>query len=123
MNEMELDENASPPPNMSIVEKNIPLLYSDGKNVPFNLRILMTHFPIIVRIPPLEWLNQTIMSIYVSKIISDNILESLKTTSLQIIDIEKKFSRQKKQQVWTVLNYLRTENIIVTDKDGNIMLR
>ncbi|MEP7163577.1 MAG: ATP-dependent DNA helicase RecQ [Ferruginibacter sp.] len=57
------------------------------------------------------------------KTISDNILASLRTTSLQINDIEKKFNRQKKQQVWTVLNYLRAENIIATDKEGNIMLK
>ena len=74
--EFELDDNAMPPPNILIIEKNIPLLHSDGKNVPYNLRILMTHFPVIIRIPPLEWLNQTIMSIYVSKIISDDKLES-----------------------------------------------
>jgi ATP-dependent DNA helicase RecQ len=57
------------------------------------------------------------------KIISDKILESLKTTALRINDIEKNFNRQKKQQVWTVINYLRAENIIETDKDGNIILK
>ena len=57
------------------------------------------------------------------KLISDDILESLKKSSLHINDIEKNFNRQKKQQVWTVINYLRAENIIVTDNDGNIMLK
>ena len=57
------------------------------------------------------------------KMISDNILALLKTTPLQVNDIEQNFKQQKKQQVWTVINYLRSENIIVADKFGNIMLK
>ncbi len=56
------------------------------------------------------------------KFISDNILESLKTRSLRLNEIEANLKLQKKQHVLTVINFLSTENIIQTDKDGNIML-
>jgi hypothetical protein len=35
----------------------------------------MRHYPKIIRIPPVEWLNQTIMSIYIAKIDYDAMQE------------------------------------------------
>lgn len=57
------------------------------------------------------------------KIISDIILELLKKSALEINDIEKKLKVHKKQHIWTVINFLRSENIILSDKDGNIRLK
>jgi ATP-dependent DNA helicase RecQ len=56
------------------------------------------------------------------KKISDVITGALKTSSLQVSDIEKILSGQKKQHIWTVINYLRSENIIETDKTGKLMM-
>jgi hypothetical protein len=64
-----------PPPNIAFLEKETTLLHTDGSHVPYKLRRLMRHFPRIQRIPPIEWLLQTIMSIYVSKIMSDLVRE------------------------------------------------
>ena len=57
------------------------------------------------------------------RMISESILESLKTDSLRMNEIEEKLRPANKQHVWEVINYLRAENIINTDKDGNIMLK
>ncbi len=57
------------------------------------------------------------------KLISDTILESLKNKPLQVKEIDTSFKQIKKQQFWTVVNYLIAEKIIVTDKEGNIMLK
>ena len=62
---------ARPPPNISFLEKETTLLNNDGSHIPYKLRRLMRHFPKVQRLPPIEWLMQNIMSIYVSKIVSD----------------------------------------------------
>ena len=62
---------ARPPPNITFLEKETTLLNNDGSHIPYKLRRLMRHFPKVQRLPPIEWLMQTIMSIYVSKIVSD----------------------------------------------------
>ncbi len=56
------------------------------------------------------------------KLISDKVVELLNTSSLKLMEIEKNLSHQKKLHVNTVINYLREENIITTDKEGNIKL-
>lgn len=67
----ERDRSLRPPPGIAFLEKETTLLHTDGSHIPYRLRRLMRHFPQIQRIPPVEWLLQTIMSIYVSKIDSD----------------------------------------------------
>ena len=60
-----------PPPAFSYIEKEHSLLAEKGWNVPYKLRALMTYFPRILRIPPLDRVVQTIMAIYIRKIESD----------------------------------------------------
>lgn len=57
------------------------------------------------------------------KTISDDIISSLKKSSLGFKDIETMFRKKRKDHVQTVINYLRAENIIITDKEGNMKLR
>ena len=46
-----------------------PSQYAEiGANVPYQFRQHMTYFPTVLRIPPLEWVSQTILSIYLYKI-------------------------------------------------------
>ncbi len=56
------------------------------------------------------------------KFISDNILESLKTRSLRLNEIEEKLKPTNRKHVQIVINFLKAENIIKADKDGNILL-
>lgn len=57
------------------------------------------------------------------KMISENILKLLKTSHLHIRDVDKNFKQHKKPHVWTVINFLRSENIILSDQEGNLVLR
>ena len=57
------------------------------------------------------------------KIISGSISTSLEVESLNAEDILKKFKPGQKQHVWTVINYMISENSIVTDKDGKLILK
>lgn len=67
----DIDDSYTTPPNVLCIEHSSNLLQTNGRNVPYKLRALMSNFPIIRRIPPLEWLDQTIMRIYIDKINSD----------------------------------------------------
>jgi hypothetical protein len=60
-----------PPPAFSYIEQKPSLLAESGWNVPYKLRELMTYFPKILRIPPVDRVVQTIMAIYIRKIESD----------------------------------------------------
>ncbi len=55
------------------------------------------------------------------KIISGKILMLLKDGPLKTADIEKKCSSHTKQRIWKVLNFLRAENMLITDSNGNII--
>ena len=68
----EIDDSYTSPPAIQVIEHSSHLLNITGKNVPYKLRRYMSHFPCANRIPPLEWLERTIMSIYVDKIRSDD---------------------------------------------------
>ena len=57
------------------------------------------------------------------KIISDAIIASLKISSQKVNEIEKNLKLYKKQHLWTVINFLRSENIIENDHEGYILLR
>jgi hypothetical protein len=59
------------PPAFSYIEQEPSLLAESGWNVPYKLRELMTYFPKILRIPPVDRVLQTIMAIYIRKIESD----------------------------------------------------
>ena len=57
------------------------------------------------------------------KRISDKLSGLLKTGFLKMDEVEQMLKPQKKQDVWAVVNYLRAENIIVTDKEGKIGMK
>jgi hypothetical protein len=60
-----------PPPAFSYIEHEPSLLAEIGWHIPYKLRELMTSFPKILRIPPVDRVVQTIMAIYIRKIESD----------------------------------------------------
>lgn len=74
------------PPSISEIEKEPSLLHINGLHIPYKLRKLMHHFPKILRIPTLEWLNQTIMAIYVFKIYSDDEKEKKQVMKLSLAE-------------------------------------
>ena len=55
--------------------------------------------------------------------ISDNILTALKVQPLDAAAVLKNFKPNKKQQVWTVINYLISEKMIIADKEGKLILK
>ncbi len=54
--------------------------------------------------------------------ISDNILLLLKNGPLSSSHIEEELKKHKKQRIWKVINFLRSENMIITDTRGNLNL-
>ena len=57
------------------------------------------------------------------KLISDTIVTALKAQSSDAEMILKNFKPNKKQHVWTVINYLISEQIIYSNKEGWLILR
>jgi ATP-dependent DNA helicase RecQ len=56
------------------------------------------------------------------RIISDIIISVLKTGPLSVNSLEHELKKHKKYKVWKVINFLRAENIIVSNTHGDIML-
>ncbi|MEO8771937.1 MAG: ATP-dependent DNA helicase RecQ [Ferruginibacter sp.] len=56
------------------------------------------------------------------KIISENILNILKTGPRSANNLEIELKNHKKQRLWKVINFLRSENIITSDDKGNLGL-
>ena len=63
------------------------------------------------------------VSIEEFKMISETILTFLKDESLNAEGVFKKFKPGQKQHVWTVINYMISENNILTDKEGKLFLK
>ncbi len=57
------------------------------------------------------------------KIISVKLLESLKAGAMVPAEVLCLFDAGQKQKVWTVVNYLVSENLLCTDKDGLISIK
>jgi len=60
-----VDETVEPPPKVKSVD-------SKGVMVPMKLRVLLKNYPRVMRIPSLEWTNQTILAIYLDKTMKDS---------------------------------------------------
>jgi ATP-dependent DNA helicase RecQ len=56
------------------------------------------------------------------KLINDHVRNVLKNGPLPVSELEKHCRQYKKQHVWKLINFLRSENIIFTDKNGNLGL-
>lgn len=56
-------------------------------------------------------------------IISDQLMHTLLKGQLHINDIENVFKGQKREKLWKVLDFLRSENKIDTDKDGYVYVK
>ena len=56
------------------------------------------------------------------KMIADNVLKVLRTGSVPVAILEKKLKGHTKANLWKVINFMRSENIIITDKEGRITL-
>ncbi len=56
------------------------------------------------------------------KLIAENILTLLKTGPQPAANIESQLHNHKKQRLWKVINFLRSENIIVADIKGDMAL-
>ncbi len=57
------------------------------------------------------------------KTISAKLLESLKTGAMMPAEVLCLFDTRQKQKVWTVVNYLVSEAILLTGEDGMIALK
>ena len=56
------------------------------------------------------------------KAISEKILNVLKTAPRSSAGLENELKDHKKQRLWKVINFLRSENLIVADNKGNLNL-
>ncbi|MFT3910036.1 MAG: ATP-dependent DNA helicase RecQ [Ferruginibacter sp.] len=56
------------------------------------------------------------------KLIAENILKFLKTGPQPAAMIESQLSNHKRQRLWKVINFLRSENIIIADTKGDMAL-
>eukprot|EP01041_Mallomonas_annulata_P013036 gene13036-27516_t len=54
--------------------------------IPYQIRKKMTRFPTVLRLPPIEWLMQSILSIYLDKIYNDEHLSSLGREKMPLPD-------------------------------------
>lgn len=54
--------------------------------------------------------------------ISDGIIDFLQKGPRSVESIESEFKKYKKQRLWKVINFLRAENIVITDAKGDITL-
>jgi ATP-dependent DNA helicase RecQ len=56
------------------------------------------------------------------RIISERIISVLKTGPQSVNGLENELKKYKKNRLWKVINFLRAENIIVTDIKGDMIL-